>query len=112
MASFAGLSLEEYWQQIIHACFLDDENPIARWKETETTLHTLSTKLSAMKIDSVHVVGEDVDLTVKIGTKRKWLAGSGRNIPSFEVFTSPDWRGTNGWIRFNMPLSYQSNIIR
>jgi aminopeptidase len=65
-----------------------------------------------MEIEWVHVVGEDVDLKVKIGEKRKWLGGSGRNIPSFEVFTSPDWRGTNGWIRYNMPLSYQSNIIK
>jgi len=32
------------------------------------------------------------------------MCGSGRNIPSFEHFTSPDWRGTEGWIRFNQPL--------
>ena len=29
MAAEAGLSEEEYWQQIIDACFLDDEDPIA-----------------------------------------------------------------------------------
>jgi len=32
------------------------------------------------------------------------VGGSGRNIPSFEIFTSPDWRGTEGWIYFNQPL--------
>lgn len=107
MAAFAGMSLEEYWNQIIYACFLDDENPIARWQEVTETLHGLTEKLNALKIQSVHVEGEDMDLTVKLGSDRKWLAGRGCNIPSFEVFTSPDWRGTNGWIRFNMPLSYQ-----
>jgi aminopeptidase len=112
MAAFAGMSLEEYWEEIINACYLDNHEPIKRWQETEETLRTLSGKLTAMNIEWVHVVGEDVDLRVKIGEKRKWLAGSGRNIPSFEVFTSPDWRWTNGWIRYNMPLSYQSNIIR
>lgn len=112
MAAFAGMSLEEYWNEIIHACFLDNEEPIKRWQETEATLHTLTQKLTDMQIEWVHVVGEDVDLKVKIGEKRKWLGGSGRNIPSFEVFTSPDWRGTNGWIHYNMPLSYQSNIIK
>jgi len=112
MAAFAGMSLEEYWGEIINACYLDNDEPIKRWQETEETLRTLSGKLTAMNIEWVHVVGEDVDLRVKIGEKRKWLAGSGRNIPSFEVFTSPDWRWTNGWIRYNMPLSYQSNIIR
>ena len=112
MAAFAGMSLEEYWGEIINACYLDDENPIKRWQETEARLHELTAKLTNMQIDWVRVVGEDVDIHVKIGEKRKWLGGSGRNIPSFEVFTSPDWRGTNGWIRYNMPLSYQSNIIR
>lgn len=112
MATFAGMSLEEYWGEIINACYLDNDEPIKRWQETEAMLTTLTGKLTAMNIEWVHVVGEDVDLKVKIGEKRKWLGGSGRNIPSFEVFTSPDWRGTNGWIRYNMPLSYQSNIIR
>ncbi|MEJ0021632.1 MAG: aminopeptidase [Candidatus Doudnabacteria bacterium] len=48
---------------------------------------------------------------IKLGEKRNWLGGSGRNIPSFELFTSPDWRGTNGWIRFNQPLYRYSNKI-
>jgi aminopeptidase len=39
------------------------------------------------------------------------LGGSGRNIPSFEVFTSPDWRGTEGWINFNQPLYRYGNLI-
>ncbi len=111
-AAFAGMSLEEYWQEIIHACYLDEENPIARWREIEHTIHELTDKLNKLEIEWVHVTGEDMDIRVKIGEKRKWLGGSGRNIPSFEVFTSPDWRGTEGWIRYNMPLSYQSNIIR
>jgi len=50
-------------------------------------------------------------LWVKIGEKRAWNGGSGRNIPSFEIFTSPDWRGTNGWIKFNQPLYYFGNLI-
>ena len=33
MAAEAGLGLEQYWQQIIDACFLDNEDPLARWRE-------------------------------------------------------------------------------
>ncbi len=33
------------------------------------------------------------------------------NIPSFEIFTSPDWRGTNGTIKFNQPLYYSGKRI-
>ncbi len=35
-----------------------------------------------------------------------------RNAPSFEVFTSPDWRGTEGRIRFNEPLYIYGSLIR
>jgi len=52
-----------------------------------------------------------VDLHVQIGDHRKWLSGGGKNIPSFEIFTSPDWRGTNGTIKFNQPLYYSGKRI-
>ena len=60
----------------------------------------------------MHVAGEDVDLQVSVGESRRWLGGRGRNIPSFEIFTSPDWRGTNGWINFNQPLYRYGNLVK
>jgi aminopeptidase len=59
----------------------------------------------------LHAVGPDMDMWYSLGEKRAWHAGSGRNIPSFEIFTSPDWRGTNGWIKINQPLYRYSNKI-
>jgi aminopeptidase len=58
------------------------------------------------------VKGEDVDLKVKLGANRIWKGGGGRNIPSFELFTSPDWRETEGWIRFNQPLYRYGNVVK
>ena len=52
-----------------------------------------------------------MDLNIKIGSNRKWLSGGGKNIPSFEIFTSPDWTETNGSIRFNQPLYYSGKRI-
>ncbi len=66
-----------------------------------------------MKIDSLHVQGVDVDITVGIGSDRAWRAGGGNNIPSYEVFTSPDYRRVDGWIRFNQPLyDRYGNLIK
>ena len=59
----------------------------------------------------MHIEGPDADLWIKLGAKRAWLGGGGRNIPSFELFTSPDCRGTEGWIRFNQPLYRYGNKI-
>ncbi len=106
MAKEAGLSEKAYWDQIIQACFLTEKNPIKKWKDVYKEIEHYRAKLNKLspKIDKLHAVGEDIDLWITLGEKRAWHAGSGRNIPSFEIFTSPDWRGTNGWIRFNQPL--------
>jgi len=109
-AKEARMSLKEYWQQIIKACFLDKKNPIAEWKKLYRDLEKTRLKLNALPIERLHVVGPDADLWIHLGKKRKWMGGSGRNIPSFELFTSPDWRGTEGWIRFNQPL-YQYGVL-
>jgi aminopeptidase len=111
MAGEAGLSEEEYWQQIIDACFLDDADPIARWKAVSAQIADYVGRLDGLEIDRLHVEGEDVDLWISLGEQRCWIGGSGRNIPSFEIFTSPDWRGTEGWIRFNQPLYRYGNLI-
>ena len=113
MAKEAGLSLKEYWQQIIKACFLDEKNPIAKWKAVYRDIEKYRTRLNKLspRIGKLHAVGEDMDMWYTLGERRAWHAGSGRNIPSFEIFTSPDWRGTNGWIRINQPLYRYSNKI-
>lgn len=111
MADEAGLSLEAYWEQIIEACYLREADPVSKWRKVQQEIEDIKDKLDALAIEKVHIKGEDVDLHVKIGEHRKWLSGGGKNIPSFEIFTSPDWRGTNGFISFNQPLYYSGKRI-
>ncbi len=110
-AKIVGLSLPDYWQEIIHACFLDCEDPIAEWRRVKKLQDSIRVKLNELLIESLHIQGPDVDLIIKLGADRIWKGGADRNIPSFELFTSPDWRGTQGWIRFNQPLYRYGNII-
>lgn len=111
LAREAGMSVKEYWAQIENACFLKEEDPIKKWKETFKELERVRRKLTDLKIEKVHVVGPDVDLVVGIGANRTWMAGGGANIPSYEVFCSPDYRMTEGHIHFNQPLYYQGTKI-
>lgn len=111
MADEAGLTLEEYWEQIIEACYLREEDPVAKWKTVQKEIEQIKDKLDGLQIEKLHIKGEDVDLHVQLGENRKWLSGGGKNIPSFEIFTSPDWRGTTGSIRFNQPLYYSGKRI-
>lgn len=111
MAKEAGLSLEEYWQQIIKACFLDYDDPVTKWKKVSSEIEAIRAKLQSLPIKRLHIESADTDLWVTLGEKRKWKAGGGRNIPSFEIFVSPDWRGTEGKIQFNQPLYQYGNLI-
>jgi aminopeptidase len=112
MAAEARLSETEYWQVIIDACFLDEEDPIARWREVAAQIGEYVQRLNSLPIDRLHIEGEDVDLHIGLGERRQWVGGSGRNIPSFEIFTSPDWRATEGWIAFNQPLYRYGNLVK
>ncbi|HCC05225.1 TPA: aminopeptidase [Patescibacteria group bacterium] len=111
MAKDVNLTQEQYWEQIIQACYLDEKDPVAKWKKLHEQMQTYIEKLNTLPIEKLHVVGDDVDLWLTLGEKRKWAGGGGRNIPSFEIFTSPDWRGTEGWIRFNQPLYQYGSLI-
>jgi aminopeptidase len=111
MAAEANLSLQEYWEQIIAACFLDDEDPKARWHAVDAQIKSTVAALDALAIERVHVHGEDIDLRLTLGAGRRWVGGGGKNIPSFEIFTAPDWRGTEGRVRFSEPLYVHGNLI-
>jgi aminopeptidase len=111
-AKEVNLSYEEYWEQIIQACFLDKPDPIKEWKNVASLQKKIITKINNLRMEYIHFQGEDMDITHKLGENRIWLGGSGRNIPSFEIFTSPDWRGTNGWIKFNEPLYRYGNVLK
>ncbi len=111
MADLAGLSLDEYWEQIIEACFLNEDDPKACFEDIFSQIANVKKWLNSLDIDYMHIQAEDIDLTVGLGENRQWLGGSGRNIPSFEVFISPDWRTLNGKIAFTEPLLYQGSIL-
>lgn len=107
----AGMSVDQYWEQISRACFLEDPDPIKKWQSVFDQIVSIQTILNDLPITKVHVEAKETDLWVGLGEKRKWLGGSGRNIPSFEIFTSPDWRAVEGSIYFDQPLYRYGNII-
>jgi len=103
MAKEVGMSSRAYWNQIVKACYLDGPNPVKQWREITKITSQTAQKLTDLQIQLLHWEGTDMDITVGVGVDRVWRAGGGNNIPSYEVFTSPDMRTATGWIRFNQP---------
>jgi aminopeptidase len=65
-----------------------------------------------MKVNFYHIESEHTDLFITPGEKRKWVGISGHNIPSFEIFLSPDWRGTRGIYFSNQPSFRNGNYVK
>ena len=107
LAKHAGLSLDEYTRQVIKACFLNKTDPESHWRNIYKNAQSIKKWLNAMDVAYFHVESENIDLQVGPGEKRQWIGISGRNIPSFEIFISPDWRTISGKYYADQP-SYRS----
>ncbi|MHC1598684.1 MAG: aminopeptidase [Candidatus Methanofastidiosia archaeon] len=109
LAQEASMSLEEYREFVYHACLLNYDDPVSKWKciskEQEKLCNWLNNK------ETLHFVGKDTDLTMSC-KKRKWINCDGKlNMPDGEVFTGPVEDSANGTIRFSYPAIYMGNEV-
>lgn len=112
LAKHAGLGLDEYTDQVVRACYLDGRHPTQAWESIYESAQGIKRWLNGMKVKHFHVEAETIDLKVTPGERRKWVGLSGHNIPSFELFLSPDWRGTEGKFFANQPSYRSGNYVK
>jgi aminopeptidase len=111
-AKQAGLTLEQYTDQIVKACYLNEKDPVEKWNDLYQESIDIKKRLNSLKIKYLHAESKNVDLKVYPGKKRHWLGASGCNIPSFEIFTSPDCRRTEGKFFADIPSFVNGNYVR
>lgn len=111
LARHADLSIDEYTQQIVNACFLDHVSPVSEWQSIYEKSRIIKTELNRLNVQYFHVESSSVDLKITPGDQRKWIGITGHNIPSFELFISPDWRGTQGVYFANQPSYRNGNYV-
>ena len=112
LAEQANLSMTEYNKQIVTACFLNRKDPVAHWKEIYRQIASIKKWLNSLPMEEIHVASDHTDLIITPGKDRKWLGLSGHNIPSFEIFLSPDWRGTKGVYYADQPSFRSGNYVQ
>ncbi|MEW6333020.1 MAG: aminopeptidase, partial [Thermodesulfobacteriota bacterium] len=111
LAAQARMPLELYAGQIIRACYLDRRDPVARWTSIRKEAAVIKQWLDSLQAAFIHCESENCDLTIAVGEQRKWSGISGHNIPSFELFVSPDWRGARGTYYANLPSYRSGNYV-
>ena len=71
--------------------------------------------------DALHYRGPATDLTVGLIPGARWMGGGGEtdtgifhvaNLPTEEVFNTPDWRRTEGTVRSTRPLALGGTVVR
>ena len=111
LAKHAGLSQKNYTSQIIKSCFLNRRSPIDEWKRIFNNASEIKAWLNRMQVQHYHIESQHMDLEITPGERRKWIGISGHNIPSFELFLSPDWRGTRGVYYADQPSYRSGNLV-
>ncbi len=112
LAQHARMSQKDYQAQIIKACFLNRRSPVEEWQRIYAEAALIKKWLNSLKVKHFQVESKHMDLTISPGEKRRWIGISGHNIPSFELFMSPDWRGTNGVYHADQPSYRSGNLVQ
>ena len=106
-------ALGRLWDEIGHICRLDEKDPVAAWEIRSAQLAAAAQRLYDAQLDSLHFAGPGTNLTVGLMPGVIWTGGSFRtawgrehlpNIPTEEVFTSPDPERTQGTVTSTKPL--------
>lgn len=111
LAKQAKLPMGQYTAQVIKACYLNKKDPVKAWKAIYQDAMAIKKWMNSMEVKSYHVQSENMDLRITPGQKRRWIGLSGHNIPSFEIFLSPDWRGTEGVYFADQPSFRSGNYV-
>ena len=111
LAKQAKLSMKQYTSQVIKACYLEKKDPVKEWEGIYSDVTAIKKWMGSMDVKYYHIQSANMDLKVTPGRRRRWIGLSGHNIPSFEIFLSPDWRGTEGIYFANQPSFRSGNYV-
>jgi aminopeptidase len=113
-------ALERLWDAMIHICRLDTDDPAAAWTERFASLSGSAARLQARQFDAIRLHGPGTDLTVGLFRSSIWNAADFvradglkhfPNLPSEEMFTTPDPARVGGYVSTTMPKELYGSII-
>ncbi len=117
---FGEPDVERLWDAVATAMRLDEPDPVASWRERAAELAARGRALTALDLAEVHYRGSGTDLTVGLVPSSRWTGGGAEdpdgipympNIPTEEVFTSPDRRRADGTISLTKPVIVNGQVV-
>lgn len=122
---FPDLDLEEaktkLWDMVYKTTRVYENDSVLAWNKHIDNLTKKAKYLNDSEIESVHYKSSKTDFTIKMTEKYHFASAQDTNnlnlnyvpnIPTEEVFSSPDFRTANGRLTSTMPLNLRGNLIK
>jgi aminopeptidase len=119
-AALGEPDLDRMWDAVLATVRMNESDPVAAWKEHITRLNTRAKALDERRFDALHFAGPGTDLSIGLHEGSRWRSAEetthwGRtfvpNLPTEEVFTTPNAYRTEGTVRSTYPLFAQGKMI-
>jgi aminopeptidase len=118
---FGTPDMDALWQAVEKAVRLDRDDPVAAWRDHVARLRTIAAALNERHLDALRYRGPGTDFTVGLLPSSRWRAADNEttfgvphivNLPTEEVFTTPDRRRADGKLRSTRPLELRGIVVR
>ena len=114
-------ALARLWDEVLHMCRMDADDPVAAWEARIEELDRVKAALDELRLDAVRLEGPGTDLTVGLLPTSQWKGGflttstgvvHHPNLPTEEVFATPDPERVDGVVRATKPRELSGAIVR
>jgi aminopeptidase len=117
---FGEPDVERLWDAVAYCTRLDEADPVAAWQAHMDSLERRAAVLNERKFDAIRYRGPGTDLTVGLLDQANWMSARFEtadgiefvpNMPTEEVFTTPDCRRADGVITASRPLALSGDVV-
>jgi aminopeptidase len=118
---FGEPDLDRLWKAVEYTVRLDEDDPVAAWRSHVERIGARARALNDLQVDAIHFHGPGTDLRVGLLPESRWQGVESHtaqgipyvaNMPTEEVFTTPDLRRTEGFVRSTRPLALYGRIVK
>lgn len=113
-------ALDRLWEEITHVLRLDEDDPVAAWRARADTLVDAAARVTERRFDTLHFEGPGTDLKVGLLPSSRFMAARFEtidglehmpNLPTEEVFSTPDPERVDGVVTATKPLYTGGSIV-
>ena len=115
-------ALEALWSDLELICRLDEPDPVEAWRRRIDEIWQVASRIDELDLDALRFVGPGTDLSVGLLPSSRFAKEGGRsttrtgihhmpNLPTEELFTTPDPERTQGVVTSTKPLDVSGSIV-